>query len=254
MRRFVFAVTLFLLVGCSTPGAGSGVTWYNPTTWFSGSAGRESAKIGAQRDTAKDKAIEEAKLSAHETDEALKGVPESRSTDVARDSNDTTVQLLDQATGVPSSKQLNEIKEKVRLLTSELATERAEGEKLRKADQDRVDKLSGRLAELETAKAKADKDLAAAFERENTLANQLRNERWWSWFWRIAIGSAAIIGFAGWVYVRLTLGGLPTALGKSISHLRTSNPAIAEQLTGVLDVNLSPAEQKMIAMISALHR
>lgn len=259
MRRILLVSFLCLsviLTGCESTktGAGVGVRWYNPTTWFSGSEGRRATQNEVKRDEAKEQAINQAKLSAHETQEALDRAGDSREVEVAKDSNDTTVTLLDQATGVPTAKQLADIKEKVRLLTSQVAEERARGEKMRGEDQDRISKLSAKLAELEAQKAKFDKDLAAAFVRENSLANELRNERWWSWFWRIAIGATAIIGFAGWIYVRLTLGGLPTALGKSISHLRSSSPEIAAQLTNVLDVNLSPAEQSLIRLLAAKHQ
>lgn len=239
--------------GCASGagGAGKGVTWYNPTTWFSGKAGSTAAKVEAKIDTAKDAAVGAAQKAAHETKEALDGVPASRATGVARSSNDVAVALLDQVAGPLTSAEASYLKEKVRLLISDLAEERARGEALLATGRAEVDKISGKLDELEAAKKKADKDLASAFERENGLANELRNERWWSWFWRISIGLAAILALGGWVYVRFTLGGLPTGLGRALNDLRSADPEAADKLTGALDIHLSRAEQSMIRIIRA---
>ena len=89
-----------------------------------------------------------------------------------------------------------------------------------------------------------------AFERENELANQLRAQR--ALFW-IAAG-VGVLGFAGWMYVRLTLGGLPTALGRSLNSLRATAPDIADRLVQSLDVELSPSEQTLIRLMAAKHK
>lgn len=253
-QRAVFVVLACLaLSGCQSVGAGSGVKWYNPTTWFSGKAGTASAKIEAKIDTAKDAAITAAKASAHETQEALQVAPTSRAVEVAKGSNDNTVALLDQVDGPLSAPDAAKIKEKVRLLTSELADERAKGAVLQADNQKLINSVSTQLDTLADAKKKADKDLEAAFQRENGLANQLRNEQWWSWFWRISIGALALIAVAAWVYLRFTIGGVPTALGKSLANLRSADPAAADKLASVLDIHLSPAEQTMIRLLAAKH-
>jgi hypothetical protein len=251
----ILGLSLCLLAaGCSSTGGGTGRHWYNPATWLSGSEGRQAAATVVKLDTAKDGAVEAAQRSAHETQEALAVAAVSRAVEVATASNDNTVALLDQVAGPMTAKEAAAIKEKVRLLTSELAAERAKGEALRATDQAKDDKISALIDKLVEAKAVNDSQLAAAFVRENSLANELRNERWWSWFWRITIGLVAIVGFAGFIYVRLTLGGLPTALSKTLSGLRAADPQSASAFTSLLDVNTTPAEQTLIRLLAAKHQ
>ena len=252
MRKAV-TLTCLLLVGCvSAPN--SGVKWFNPATWFSGSAGREAAKVEAKIDKASDKAIAEAQKAAHATQDALAIAPQSRPVDVAKASNDAAVALLDQVNGPLTAADISQIRERVRLLASDLASERAKGEAMQADAQKKIDAASRNLAELSEAKKKSDADLAKSFERENALANELRNEKWWSWFWRITIGSAVLLVAAAYLYIRLTLGGLPTALSGTLSHLREVDPETADKLTGALDVHLSPAEQSMIKLLIARGR
>lgn len=238
------------LCGCASA-PGSGQHWYNPTTWFSGSAGRASAAVEAKIEKASDKATAEAQKAAHATQNALALAPQSRPVDVARASNDNTVALLDQVSGPLSAADAAQLKERVRLLVSDVATERAKGEALQADSQQKIESVSRDLAELAEAKKKADADLAKSFERENALANELRNEKWWSWFWRLTIGSAVILALAAYVYLRLTVGGLPTALSSTLASLRNTDPAIADKLTAALDVHTSRAEQAMIRLLVA---
>jgi len=250
MRNVAAALLCLVLAGCVST-ATPGVKWYNPTTWFSGSAGRESAKVEAKIEKASDKAIDEAQKSAHATQDALAAAPQSRPVDVARASNDNTVALLDQVSGPLSAADAAQLKERVRLLVSDVATERARGEALQADSQRKIESVSRDLAELADAKKKADADLAKSFERENALANELRNEKWWSWFWRISIGAIVLIVGAAYLYLRWTVGGMPSALSGALAHLRATDPAIADKLTSALDVHLSPAEQSMIRLLVA---
>ena len=253
MRTKTLLILLMFLVmpGCQSAGGGSGVKWYNPGTWFSGKAGRESAAIEAKTDKAEDKALREAQKAVKATGEALAVAPDSLPVATAKQSNADAQSLLDQLAGPMTAEDAARVREQVRLLTSSLEEERRLGAEMRRESTERVAKISAELAKLAEMKRQNDADLAKAFERENSLANELRNERWWSWFWRITIGVAAVLALAGWVYVRLTLGGLPTALGKTLKTARENNPALAEMLTSTLDVNLSPTEQKLIRILTA---
>jgi len=250
MRTLLSIVLCLGLVGCSSP-TSSGWKFYNPTTWFSGSAGRASAKVEEKIDKAQDKASVEAQKSAHVTQLALMTAPQSRQVDVARNSNDNTVALLDQMNGGLSADVINALKEQVRLLTSDLAEERARGEAQRLESQKKVDSVSKELTELAALKKKTDAALATSFERENALANELRNERWWSWFYRIAGVTLVILIGAAYLYVRLTIGGLPTALTGALADLRQSAPDVAEKLTSVLDIHTTRSEQALIRALLA---
>lgn len=245
---------ILCLSGCASSGAAQNVKWYNPATWFSGSEGRAAAKLDAKIETANDKAIGAAQRAVHETSEALAVAGDSRPVSVAKEANSQAVALLDQVAGPLTAGEAAKLREKVRLLTSDLAEERAKGEEMAKKDRQSIERLSGQLEELAALKKRTDADLAKAFERENALANELRNERWWKWFIGISLAVVGVLGFAGWVYVRLTLGGLPTALGRSLNSLRTSNPALAAEITNTLDVHLSPAEQRLVAIMAAKNK
>jgi hypothetical protein len=238
------------LSGCASTG-GQNVKWYNPGTWFSGAAGREVAKVEAKIDKVSDSALTEANRAVHATNDALNLAPKSRAVDVAKANNDNAVALLDQLSGPLSAADAALLKERVRLLVSDVAEERARGEAMQLDAQKKLDAVSSELSKLTEDKKRADADLAKSFGRENALANELRNEQWWSWFWRISIGLAALLFLGGWVYVRFTIGGLPTALGRSLAQLRATDPATADKLTSTLDIHTSPAEQTLIRLLTA---
>jgi len=240
-------LVLFLLTGCST---GSGVRWYAPATWFSGAPASNVDQAGSKVETAEAKAVKAAQKSAHETQVALLTVPESRSTDVAIESNDTTVTLLDQVAGPLSAKDAAKIREMVNGLVSENSELRAEAEKERKKAREVTSEISDKLNKARSELGQAQDKLRIAFERENELANQLRSQRALFWI-SVVVG---ILGFAGWIYVRLTLGGLPTALGKSLNELRASSPDVAEKFVKALDVELTPSEQTLIRLVAAKHK
>lgn len=250
MRGLGAIVLCLALAGCTTL-SNTGVHWYNPGTWFSGSAGRTAATVAAKIDTANDKAVTEAQRSAHATQVALSIATTSRPIDAARASNDNTVSLLDQVSGPLTASDLAGIREQVRLLTSDLAEERAKGAASQRESQTRIDFISSELSQLREAKKKSDEDLAVAFGKENALANELRNEKWWSWFWRITIGSVLIVALVAYVYLRFTVGGLPTALSGTLATFRKTEPELADKFTSLLDVHTSPAEQSLIRLLIA---
>jgi len=253
MKRVAIVLLVYLMLpGCvSQSGNVDGVTWYNPATWFSGVAGRKAGRIEAKTDEARGKALKQAQRAVKETEQALNAAPVSRSVQVAQASNDQASGLLDQLAGPMTVDELALVREQVRLLLSDIESERTEGARLRESNNNLSSKVSETLGELAAAKAKNDQDLAKAFERENKLANDLRNERWWSWFWRISIGTIAVLGVAAFFYVRLSLGGMPTALGRSLVSARKENPELARLMETHLDVNLTPKEQSMIRLITS---
>jgi len=245
--RPILVIALFLLTGCTT---GNGVKWYAPATWFSHAPAGQVDSASAKLDRAEDAVVKAAQKSAHETQVALLTVPESRATDVATRANDNTVSLLDQVAGPLSAADIARIREMVAGLTSENAELRAKAERDWAKSQADINEVSRKLADAQARLGAAQDKLRVAFERENELANQLRAQR--ALFW-IAAG-VGVLGFAGWMYVRLTLGGLPTALGRSLNSLRATAPDIADRLVQSLDVELSPSEQTLIRLMAAKHK
>lgn len=242
--RILAVIFILLFSGCAT---GSGWKFYAPATWFSHAPAAKVDNAVAKVEKASDAVVKAAQKSAHETQMALVTVPASRSTDVAIQSNDTTVALLDQVAGPLSAGDLAKIRATIAGLTSENAELRAKAEREREQSIASINDVSNRL---KTAVSKADyanAKLRDAFEKENALANELRVQR--ALFW-IAGGVAILLG-AAWIYVRLTIGGLPTALGRSLNSLRARDPQAAAILTDTLDVHLSPSEQALIRLIAA---
>jgi hypothetical protein len=241
----IFTLPVLLMVaGCAT---GTTAKWYAPATWFSHGAADTVDRAEKKESEAQDAAIKQAQKTAHETQLALNAAPDSRPVAVARESNDVTVQLLDQVAGPLTAADAEKLKRMVTGLVSENAAIRAQAEKARAEDRQNVIEISARLARAEAATAAANDKLRAAFERENALANELRSQRALLW---IAGGVAVLLG-AGWLYVQITLGGLPKATGALISAVRAKHPDIAENLTDLYDTYLDRKEQLLIRKHSA---
>ncbi len=245
--RIGLLILVFCLTGCTTA---PGVKWYAPATWFSHAPADKVDLAEAKVEAASTAVIKAAQKSAHETQVALLTVPDSRSTTVATQSNDTTVALLDQVAGPLSASDLAKIKDLIAGLTSENAELRAKAERERAQGIASVNEVSRKLQAAVASADYANAKLRDAFERENALANELRAQRALIW---IAGGAAVLLGIA-WLYVRLTLGGLPTALGRSLNTLRATAPDIADRLVSTLDVELSPSEQALIRLMAAKHK
>ncbi len=237
---FIALVLALVLCGCATTG---GARWFAPATWFSSSEAKSADKAGAKLDEARERAIKAAQATAHETKHALEAAPESRAVEVARESNDQTVTLLDQVAGPITASEADRIRRQVDGLLSDNAALRAEGEKLRAANRAQLVALSGQLEKFATAFAKAQGELRTAFERENALANELRTQRAVAWI----AGGIAVLCAAGWIYVKFFLGGMPTAIGLALKKLRAERPELAEQVAPFYAKYLNRHEQAAIA-------
>lgn len=242
---FVALVLVLLLSGCTTTSGGSAakVTLWNPLTWFSGSAGRESDRAANAEVKAKADAIKAAQKTAHETSQALAAAPDSRPVEVARESAQTTVSLLDQAAGPLTASEVAVIKSQVTNLLSENAKLREEGEKMRLSARENIAELSDKLAKAQARADAATTDLKAAFARENEMANTLRNQR----FMLVAVATLAAIGYAASLYLRFAYGSIPQAVGRGLMQLRATDPKAGELATSIFDSLLNRAEQARIA-------
>ena len=172
--RLSVIVLLFLLAGCTS---NNGARCYAPATWFSGVPASSVDHAGEKVEAVKDKAVKAAQKSAHETQVALLTVPDSRSTEVAIESNDNTVTLLDQVAGPLSASDAAKIREMVNGLVSENAELRADAEKERKEAREVTNEISEKLNKARIELSQAQDKLRIAFDRENELANELRSQR-----------------------------------------------------------------------------
>jgi hypothetical protein len=230
----------FLLTGCGTPG--SGIRWWAPTTWFSGKAVHDTAKAIQRETQAETAAVKLAQKASHETQIALGFAGESRPVAVARESSSTAVALLDQAAGPLTAPELSKMRETITGLLSENAEVREAAERERTRNAKGIADISRDLAKAREATDKAERDMRLAFERENKLANDLRAQRMFIYI----LAALALVGFAGWVYLRFFLGGLPGAMGSVLSRIETKNPVAAEELRNLLDMATNRHEQALI--------
>lgn len=209
---------LLFLSGCGT--AGSGIRWYAPATWFSGKPATDADKAERKESEAKQAALKLAQKATHETQIALAAAPVSRPVDVATSSSTIAASLLDQIAGPLTTSELNSIRSTIAGLLSENAEVRAQAERAQARNSETVAEISTRLAKAHAASEVADRNLKLAFERENQLANDLRAQRALIWI----VSGVAVLGFAGWIYVRYFLGGIPNAVGSALAALEKSHP------------------------------
>lgn len=239
MWRVIIFLYCPFLAGCSSIG---GVKWYAPTTWFS-HAPANAVDVAQKKQTeAENAAIKLAQKSAHEAQFALAAAPVSRPVQVATDSAANAVTLLDQSVGPLSAAELATIRATIAGLLSDNATVRADAERQRSQELAVVSDVSNRLAKAQAAADAADKNLRNAFERENQLANELRDAHALHWI----LGGVAVLAVAGWVYIRFFLGGIPGAVGSALSGLEKKNPAAATEFRELLNAVTNRHEQATI--------
>lgn len=241
VARTVIAIGLAaILTGCASS---SGVRWYAPATWFSAREATSADKASAKQDAARDAAVKAAQRLTHETADALASAPPSRPVEVATEANAGAVALLDQAAGPLTAVELAAVRKQVAGLLSDNAALRAEAEAARAKSRENVAALSERLAKADAAVAAAQRDLRAAFDRENALANELRAQRALAWI----AGGMALLCALGWVYLRFAVGGLPRAAGLLMRDLRSAHPDTAKIVAPLFDSYLNRHEQAAIA-------
>ena len=237
--RVLLFLSLFLLAGCVS----GGKKWWSPGTWFSSSEAHSADKAVATLAVKQAAAIKAAHVEVAKTSEALVHAPESREVELARQFNDTADALLTQGSGAIPLKEIQELKKLVADLRSENAQVRAAAEARQAASDKSIAAISGDLASAERKLGEAQSDLRTAFDRENALADQLRNERMVRW----TLAGLSLVLAAGWLYVRYVAGGLPSALVRTLRDADKEDPSAAKIIRRYLDRNLDRNEQDSIA-------
>lgn len=254
----------FLSQGCATSPQPAGMRVWNPLTWFSrveaNAADRAESKLGEAR-TAEGEARQDllriAQRNAHETALALLSAPASRPVEVATESAEATADNLDQALGSLPAETRTAIRAQVSALLSDNAALRAEGETLRATARDIATTASRELTEAarrttaaEAVSATARADLRSAYDRENALANELRNERFLRWAASVAAVAATLFGWA----MRSNFLGLATSAGEIVGTMRAKYGVKDEDVMAIenmIDAPTTPSAQKRIASIAA---
>lgn len=229
------------LSGCTS--GGSGVRWWAPSTYFSHAPADRVDKTEAKEDKAREAVIKAAQRTAHETGIALAAAPASRPVAVATDTNASTVALLDQAAGPLSAGDVAKLRATITGLLSENAEIRAKAEAQRAKEERTIASLSADLAKAETASETAKESLRKAFERENALANELRAQKAAIWI----LGAFLVILAGLYIYARIALGGIPSAIGLAMSDLKAKHPDVAKLVSPIYAKYLNRNEQEIIA-------
>jgi hypothetical protein len=239
MRALAILGTL-CLTGCST-GSG-GVRLWAPSTWFSAREAGAVDKADAKQDAARVAAVKAAQRATHETAEALAVAPVSRPVEVATESNASALALLDQAAGPLTAADLATIRKQVAGLLSDNGKLRAQAEKARDKTRESDAALSERLERADAAVTAAAGKLREAFDRENALANELRSQRALIWI----LGGAALLAGAAWLYIKVTIGGMPAALGVARRALEARSPELAAAVAPFYSAALDRTEKAAI--------
>jgi hypothetical protein len=229
------------MTGCSSSGANT--RWWNPGTWFSGSAGRATDRAEIKLDAKREQALAAAHIEVAKTGEALDVAPSSRAVELAKRFNDNADTLLTQSVGAITAKDLQDMRQLVDGLMSENAAIRTDAEARQKGEEKKQAAISAELAEAQRKLSEAQGDLRQAFDRENALANQLRNQRFILW----GLAGTAILLAVAWAYVRYIAGGLPSALGHVLAAAERKSPQLADDFRSLLDTHLNRHEQTNIA-------
>jgi hypothetical protein len=228
--------------GCTT----TGKHWWSPATWGSSRPAEQAAKAETKLDASQDKAVRAARAEVSKAGIALASAPESRPVEVSRRTIGNAQVLLDQVAGPLTAEESADIRRIVADLLSDNAAIRAAAEAKQATAEERIATLSRDLATAGAALDKANTKLAAAFARENELADQLRNERARR-AWIISGGSLLVLVLgAGWLWVQIASGGIPRALGSVLKGLDEKSPEQANAIRNLLDPVLNRIEQAAI--------
>jgi hypothetical protein len=240
-------VPLSILILALTGGcASAGGHWWAPRTWFSSRpASIVTAATGAVN-TSKDQAVSSARSEVTKASIALLSAPASRPVAIASPAVANAQALLDQVAGPMTASDLTELRKLVSdLLSDDTAVRQAAEGKQADADS-KIAEISSKLSEREAALSEAQAKLKDAFTRENLLADTYRSEvarRWW------IIGGGTLIAIvlgAGWIWLKITAGGIPGAIGGLLKDLDEVKSPEADNLRKLLDPVLNRLEQAAI--------
>jgi hypothetical protein len=277
----VMAAWVLFVTGCvAQPGA----TWWNPATWVSRAAPAAADRALEKRDAAEEKADRAEDATVHAANrevaqalEVLQSAPDSRPVELARRFAGNAHSLLNQSSPL-TVEESTALRQLVSDLLSENAKVREAAEKIASFQEEKNAELAAELSDAradlekrEASLAKANANLREAYDRENALANQVRN------FWFIA-GLLALLWVAGNVLPMLArfipaLAPVATAanviaapalafaesraraglakVGHAMAAVRAKLPSVAEQVTEIFDQAADDDHKRVIGAAAA---
>lgn len=271
-------ILVLLLSGCVGDKTG-GATWWNPTTWASRAAPAAADRAADKRDqaadalqSAEDKAVRAANVELAKAQEILRAAGEGREVSFARRFLGNARSLLNMVEPLNVAEELA-LRQQVADLLSANAELRAAAEsavaaseKAIEAQGARLEQARTQLARRDTALARANSNLREAYDRENALANQVRN------FWFI-VGALVLLWLGGNLLAaaarfypplagvsRVVNGIAAPALafaearaqaglqrvGHAMAEVRQKLPAVAGQLVEIFDQHADADHQRAI--------
>jgi hypothetical protein len=198
------------------------------------------ARTSARADAARETVLQAAQAEAFKTTLALASAPASREVAIATRTAGNASDLLAQANGPLPVADLAALRQLVEDLRSDNAATLAAAQAAQSQAERRHAAAASELSELRARVDDAQGRLAAAFARENALANR----------WRNLVAGTALLGLvlalaiAGLVWFRIQTFGLQTAVARMI---RAGDAAgIGSTVRSLLDPHLNRAEQDAI--------
>jgi len=245
-------ILLLVLSGCAAS-ANRNVAWYNPGTWFSHTeasavdrAEKKEAAAAAKVEDKTDALIHAASVEVSKANAATASLPPSRPAEVTTRFVSNASGILQQVSPLTAAESADALAI-VRGLLSEEAAKREAAEKAQASAESIAAKASRDLVSSQVALSEAQAKvsatngaLRAAFDRENTLANELRNTRFK--FWAAVIAVALLCGVA--LYLRIGLGSIGAALPRLPSLIGAENAA---KVIGALDGETDKLHQWLVS-------
>lgn len=243
--------SVLCLTACSTA-PDTGVRFWNPWTWTThrpaaladqakAEAAAEQAKLAAARWSAVSLAHAEFSKSGL----MLSFAPPSREVEFSQRFTANGLGLLDQIDPLPAA-EVADLRRTIADLRSENTVVRAAAEKSQAGSEATLAAQSRALGVAEAVAAAAEKNsqvkdtaLRAAFDRENSLANELRNEHMKFW---VAIAGVVLLTLLS-LYLRAQFGGVGAAFHSVVAMIPAEK---VPQLEQTFDANVSGPVQGLI--------
>lgn len=240
---------LALLLGLLASGcvsAPSGKHWWSPATWGSSTPAKKVTKLEVTEHYTEQVALLDSRRETEKTARLLNSVPGSPATRMAKRTSNNAIKLMAQVLGPLSFSESRDLDLwSVRVVSSD-PKKNTQSLETQEKDEKKISEDSDELREVREKLKTAEDKLALAFDKENELADTLRNERAIR-VWIIGGGSVLVLVLgAGWLYLQIATGGIPKAIGGMLKGLDETDPEKANLVRSLLDPVTNRIEQALI--------
>ncbi len=209
-------------------------------------------KAEGKADVARDAVLRRAQAETAVAEIALRSAPPSRPVEIAREATASAGSMQAQALGPLAEADRQRLEKLVADLQSENAAIRNEAERDRADDAQRAARASAALSEANARVDAAEAKLAAAYERERSLASLVRKAVWAA----IGLGVLAVVAGVAVVAIKLNLGGSLSLAQSTLGHvvtgvekLRSTAPDAVAQLETILGRAMDRVNKDLVATL-----